>query len=84
MEDLSMLNRTTVLLPHALKSRAVKAAADKEMSFGELVRIALEVYLTKKQTVTGVKDTFFDDQLFYEGKVPVDIAKNHDDYLYGK
>lgn len=79
-----MFNRTTVLLPPALKSRAVRAAADKDMSFGELVRIALETYLMKKQTLMGVQDSFFDDQLFYEGKVPTDVAKNHDDYLYGK
>lgn len=79
-----MLNRTTVLLPPALKSRAVRAAAEKEVSFGELVRIALELYLVKKPTLRGVQDSFLDDHLFYEGKVPADIAKNHDEYLYGK
>jgi hypothetical protein len=80
MEDLIMLHRTTVLLPHALKSRAVKAAAEEGVSFGELVRAALELLLMKKQTIAH--DSFFDDHSFYQGSVPPDFSKNHDDYLY--
>lgn len=77
---MAMLHRTTILLPPILKSRAAKAAAEKGVSFGELVRIALELHLSKKQAVTS--NPFFDDHKFYEGDVPADISQHHDNYLY--
>jgi len=81
-----MPERTTVVLPALLKQRAVARARDQGISFGELVRRALEKALSppedrgRKGKPAG--DPFWDNLKVCEGG-PSDVALHHDDYLYG-
>ena len=80
-----MPERTTVVLPPPLKQRAVARARAQGISFGELVRRALEKMLTTPPRGTAGKktgDPFWDNLKVYEGG-PTDLAARHDDYLYG-
>jgi hypothetical protein len=80
-----MPQRTTVVLPAALKQRAVARAREQGISFGEFVRRAVETMLTVPLRGTARKETsdpFWDNLKIYEGG-PADLAARHDDYLYG-
>ncbi len=76
------MDRTTILLPPDLKIRAEKAARQKGISFGELVRRGLERMIMDRPTPE--RDSFFSDESFFEGKVPPDASKNLDEYMYGR
>ena len=78
------MNRTTVMLPHELKTKALKQANMMGISLGKFVREALSMSLESLQNDQSINDTFFADDAVYHGKSPVDLAKNHDDYLYGE
>lgn len=71
--------RTTIMLPANLKNRAQQFAFKKGISFGELIREALESTLQQAKKT----DPFFDDQHFFDGDIPTDLSAKHDEYLYG-
>lgn len=83
------MNRTTVVLPDTLKAQAMKTAQAKGISFGELVREAIEKLLSapgesasqrsRRQSVTAMLQ-------FAETAPsgPADLSERLDDYLYGK
>lgn len=73
------MHRTTVLIPHDLKVKASQMAHAAGMSLGEFVRMSIEL---RCSTNTKVFDVFLDDRRCYEGEIPKDLSKNHDDYLY--
>ncbi len=75
------MNRTTVMLPSSLKTKAQIFAHKEGVSLGELVREALK---SKLSSVITTQDPFFDDETYYECKISSDISINHDQYLYGK
>ena len=72
------------MISRELKERALCAAREKGVSFGEYVRRAIEHSLEKK-TRNGRKaerDVLFLDTAVYRGGAPADLAKKHDAYLY--
>ncbi len=78
-----MSHRTTVMLPFELKRRAVELARARRMSFGGLLRRALERELAAAQPGRA-RDPVFDPRVVFRGKTPQDLAENHDHYLYGE
>lgn len=75
------MERTTIMLPHALKSKAHQTADRKHISFGELVRQSLEEKISESMQ-KGEEDVFFSDQVFYDGEIPTNLSTNGDDFLY--
>lgn len=72
--------RTTIMLPMALRGRLEKEAKDQNLSFGELVRRALQKYLLLKN-VTEAAEPFFSSKTVFGDKGPADGARLHDNYL---
>ncbi|MSV35470.1 MAG: hypothetical protein EXQ47_07715 [Bryobacterales bacterium] len=82
-----MPDRTTIVMPELLKAKAVARARQRGISFGELVRQAVEKEVAapargKSKKKTG--DPFWDNLVTYDDDGPVDLAARHDDYLYGE
>ena len=76
------MKRTTVMIPEDLKIRAVNRANSMGLSLGGLIRESLERVLRSEDTGM-LDDPYLADNAVYEGDTPVDLAKNHDQYLYG-
>jgi hypothetical protein len=75
------MKRTTLMLPVDLKSKGLRAARKKRISFGQLVREALERHV-KDPDGPSASDPLFEDNAVYTGKSARDTAVNHDRYLY--
>ncbi|MBI4669772.1 MAG: hypothetical protein HY747_11440 [Elusimicrobia bacterium] len=73
--------RTTVMLPIDLKTRAVKQAREMKISLGEFIRECLAAAL--RPSVSAARDPLLADREVFKGPSPSDLAKNHDQYLYG-
>ena len=77
------MHRTTVMLPESLKAKASRKALKDKISLGELIRNALERECANDRGSKDIaQNAFFTDQHFYKGKIPTNVAKDHDDYLY--
>jgi hypothetical protein len=76
------MKRTTVMIPEDLKIRAAKRANLVSISLGGFIRESLERAL-KSDTTRTLDDPFLTDNTIYESDTPVDLAQNHDKYLYG-
>ena len=76
------MKRTSLMLPAELKARATRAARQRGISFGELVRRSLEAVVDNPATVYD--DPLFADDAVFDGPSPTDLAAEHDDYLYGE
>lgn len=76
------MHRTTIMLPEALKTRAVDAARAEKVSLGEFIRRAVEDRI-EKPPEDWSDDPFFRDTRVYDGPGPDDLVARHDDYLYG-
>ena len=77
------MRRTSIMLPDDLKVRALKRAGTMGISLGRFIREALERALERPDGDESSDDPLFaDDEVFLE-ETPVDLARNHDDYLYG-
>lgn len=74
--------RTTIMIPEGLKGHLEREANKEKVSFGELVRRALQNYLLARKDPYSF-DSFFSSQTVFKDKGPSDGAKKHDDYLYG-
>lgn len=78
--------KTTLMLPVELKERAHRIARERGISFGELMRQALEsTVVGAEQSRSLADDPFWADlrnlpPTEFEG--PTDMAVNHDYYLY--
>ncbi len=75
------MKRTTVMLPIDLKARATRAARERGISFGELLRRALAAAV--ESPAATYDDPVFADGAVFEGETPEDLAVEHDGYLYG-
>lgn len=73
--------RTTIVLPQTLKAKLQKVAQKENLSFGALVRQALEKYLYGRQD-PYMEDSFFTSTVIIDEDVPADASLNHDKYLY--
>ena len=75
------MRRTTVMIPEDLKVRAAKRANQMGLSLGGFIRDSLEIVL-KSGEKGMLDDSYMDDNAVHEGETEVDLAKNHDRYLY--
>jgi len=76
------MRRTTIMIPEGLKIRAARRANSSGLSLGAFIREALERALRSSSAGT-LDDPFLTDNAVYEGDTEVDLAQNHDIYLYG-
>ena len=76
------MKRTTVMIPEDLKIRAAKRANSVGVSLGGFIRESLEEAL-KPEDAGTLDDPFLSDNGIFEGDTPLDLAQNHDKYLYG-
>ena len=75
------MKRTTVMIPEELKTRVAKRANSVGLSLGGFIRDSLERAL-KSNSGGTLDDPFLTDNAVYEGDTEVDLAQNHDLYLY--
>ncbi|MBW2264807.1 MAG: hypothetical protein JRF28_01360 [Deltaproteobacteria bacterium] len=77
------MRRTTVMIPEDLKTRAARRANTSGLSLGGFIRESLEKAL-KSNAAGMLDDPFLNDNAVYEDDSTVDLAQNHDIYLYGE
>jgi hypothetical protein len=77
------MKRTTIMLPSGLKERAQRAARERGISFGQLLREAVEDALSEDATMRPFTDPLFADAAVFEGDSPADLSVAHDAHLYG-
>jgi hypothetical protein len=77
------MHRTTVMIPHELRLKALRQAQARGVSLGELIRDALESVLEQMPKADSA-DPFFADKKRYQGDAPPDLSANHDRHLYGE
>lgn len=75
------MDRTTIILPEPLKLRLKQTAEKQGVSFGKLVRLALEKFVFSQSNPLS-SDPFLASKTIFADKGPSDAAKNHDKYLY--
>jgi hypothetical protein len=73
--------RTQVYLTHAQHAALLRAARTRNVSLAEVVREAVDAYLTRKPARERGDDPLADLIGFVNG--PGDLSERHDDYLYG-
>lgn len=69
------------MLPENFKSRLDREAEREEISFGELVRRALQKYLLIKE---GAHDTFLSSKTIFQDEGETDVSEHHDRYLHNR
>ena len=77
------MDRTTIMLPPELKSRAANQAKKMRISLGQYIREALIKSLEMDSGRDANDDSLFLDNAVFNGTVPKDVTANHDRYLYG-
>ena len=77
------MDRTTIMLPPELKTRAANQAKKMKISLGQYIREALKKSLDMESRFEVDNDSLFNDNAVYEGTTPYDLASDHDEYLYG-
>lgn len=75
--------RTTIMLPAALKTRALQQAEALGISLGELIRRSL-MLATRQPTARSHEDPLFTNTAIFRGRAPRDLSNRHDRYLYGE
>lgn len=74
------MQRTTIMLPNDLRSRAQRRARELGMSLGQFIRESLAARLGRGGN--QAEDPLFADDAVFAGQVAGDLARNHDHYLY--
>jgi len=69
------------MLPEPLKLRAVRCASKRGISFGQLLRQALQAEVDRASH--PAEDPLLADDTVFVGAAPADTALHHDRYLYG-
>ena len=77
------MDRTKIMLPAELKTRAANQAKKMKMSLGQYIREALQKSLDMENNPEADDDSFFLDNAVFDGAIPKDLASDHDKYLYG-
>ena len=78
------MDRTTIMLPPELKTRASNQAKKMRISLGEYIREALKKSLEIENRHEADDDSLFLDNAVFDGTTPEDLASDHDGYLYGE
>lgn len=76
------MHRTTIMLPAALKTRALREAELQKISLGEFIRRSLALSIRQPQK-PHQQDPLLADDAVFRGPVPRDLSRHHDHYLYG-
>ena len=77
------MDRTTIMLPPELKTRASNQAKKMRISLGQYIREALQKSLDMENRPEANDDSFFLDKAVFNGPTPENLASDHDEYLYG-
>jgi hypothetical protein len=77
------MDRTTIMLPPELKTRAANQAKKMRISLGQYIREALQKSLEMENRSEPNDDSFFLDDAVFDSTAPEDLAAHHDEYLYG-
>jgi hypothetical protein len=77
------MDRTTIMLPSELKTRASNQAKKMKISLGQYIREALKESLDSENRPGVDEDSLFMDNAVFNGPTPEDLASDHDRYLYG-
>ena len=77
------MDRTTIMLPPDLKTRASNQAKKMKISLGQYIREALQKSLDMENSPESNDDPFFLDNAVFDGTTPEDLASDHDEYLSG-
>ena len=77
------MDRTTIMLPPELKTRAASQAKKMSISLGQYIREALKKSLDLEKRREAKDDSLFLDTAIFDGTTPKDLATDHDRYLYG-
>jgi len=77
------MDRTTIMLPPELKTRASNQAKKMRISLGQYIREALQKSLDMENRPEANDDSFFLDNAVFNGPTPENLASDHDEYLYG-
>ena len=78
------MQRTTIMLPPLLKTRALHESKKMGLSLEEFIREAMERHLKDKEMGRGEEfenDPFLGDTSVFKGASPADLSVNHDVYL---
>ena len=70
------------MLPPDLKLKAERAARTQEVSLGEFIRRAVAVALNGAEDSGRTQDPLFSLPVWDGPPTPMDLAENHDYYLY--
>ena len=76
------MKKTTIMLPAALRRRALSRARQKGISLGELIRESLDAALSAGSS-QAQQDPLFEN-VIYDGPAPADGSLNHEKYLYAR
>jgi hypothetical protein len=77
------MDRTTIMLPEALKRRVEEKATQMHISLGEFLRRAAEDFLDKENR-RWVDDPLVTGSYVIDSPAPSFVSENVDHYLYGK
>ena len=77
------MDRTTIMLPPELKTRASNQAKKMRISLGQYIREALQKSLDMEHRPEVDNDSLFLDNAVFDGTTPEDLSSDHDKYLYG-
>lgn len=77
------MDRTTIMLPPELKTRASNQAKKMRISLSQYIREALQKSLDMESRPETDDDPLFLDNAVFDGTTPENLASNHDRYLYG-
>ena len=77
------MDRTTIMLPPELKTRASIQAKKMRISLGQYIREALQKSLDMENRSEVEDDPLFLDNAVFDSITPEDLASDHDRYLYG-
>ena len=75
------MRRITVMIPEDLIIRATRRANALGITLEEFIRESLEKAL-KINPAGHFDDPFLNDDAVFEGETPVDLALDHDEYLF--
>lgn len=71
------------MVPENLQTKLEYEARREKISFGELVRRALQTYLLLKKNA-GAHDSLLSSKTVFDDEGPRDVSRDHDKYLYGQ
>lgn len=76
---IDVMDRTTIMIPEALKAGLMRRAKQERTSFAELLRRALQKYLMASSSAS--EDTFLASSTVFDDNGPSDVTDRHDVYL---